>query len=45
MIFIMETNNLNNSYNTSTDWTDKEPRTNDFGFKADGDQLKKLQVR
>ena len=43
MIFIMETNNLNDSYTTSTDGTAKETRTNDFEFKSDGDQLKNVK--
>ena len=43
MIFIMETNNLNDSYTPSTDGTDKETRTNDFEFKTDGDQLKNFK--
>ena len=43
MIFIMETNNLNDSYTTSTDGTAKETRTNDFEFKTDGDQLKNVK--
>ena len=43
MIFIMETNNLNDSYTPSTDGTAKETRTNDFEFKTDGDQLKNVK--
>ena len=43
MIFIMETNNLNNSYTSSTDSVTNETLTNDFGFKADGDQLKNFK--
>ena len=43
MIFIMETNNLNDCHIHSTDGTVKETRTNDFEFKSDGDQLKNVK--
>ena len=43
MIFIMETNNLNDSYTTSTDGVVKETRTNEFEFKTDGNQLKNVK--
>lgn len=43
MIFIMETNNLNDCYIHSTDGTANETRTNDFEFKSDGNQLKNVK--
>ena len=40
----METNNLNDSYTTSTDGVVKETRSNDFfEFKGDGDQPKNVK--
>lgn len=43
MIFIMETNNLNDCCTPSTDSVNKETLTNDFEFKTDGDQLKNFK--